>query len=78
MSRRTEYSPAMESALKQLRKLVAEGMEFPDATAKVHRKTGFMVDELRRAYDLRDKEVANERRWDRLGGLNIPDDGYGW
>lgn len=78
MTRRTEYSPAMESALKQLRKLVSGGMEFPDATAKVHRKTGFMVDELRRAYDLRDKEIENEKRWDRLGGLHIPDDGYGW
>lgn len=47
----SEYSPAMNSALKQLNKLVEDGMEFPDAESKVARKTGFMVEELRAAYD---------------------------
>mgnify|MGYP000508835981 CR=1 FL=1 len=78
MSRRTEYSRAKEAALKQLRKLVTDGMEFPDATAKVYARTKVPVDELRAAYDQRDREVENEKRWDRLGGLFIPDDGYGW
>ena len=47
----SEYSPAMNSALRQLNDLITSGMEFPDAVCKIFVKTGFTSDELRAAYD---------------------------
>jgi len=45
-------SPALGSARRELLKHVEQlGWEFPDACYKVATKHGFMVEELRRAYD---------------------------
>lgn len=46
-----DYSPALNSALRQLNDLITSGMEFPDAVLKIYVKTGFTAGELRAAYD---------------------------
>lgn len=46
------YSPALVTAVRQVITLIEQkGWEYPDASAKVAMKTGFMVEEITRAYD---------------------------
>ena len=46
------YSPAIMGALRYLNKLVAEGIEFPDAVFKVTQKSGFASHEIEALYDM--------------------------
>jgi hypothetical protein len=45
------YSPSMENAIRALILCVDDGEEFPDACWKIAKRAGFMVSELRDAYD---------------------------
>lgn len=46
------YSPAMRLAVVQLHARIRDGFEFPDACWYIARKHGFMVEEVRKAYDI--------------------------
>lgn len=53
---RTEFSPAMEAAIRDVLKLEEGGLQRLTACARVAKRVGFMSDEVYRAIEIRETE----------------------
>lgn len=53
---RTEFSPAMEAAIRDVLKLETSGTQRLTACARVAKRVGFMSDEVYRAIEIRENE----------------------